>query len=177
MENKARNVRSGKGSSPLWLMNKVANPFVRLLLSSRLHGLLSPSLLLITYRGRKSGKKVVLPVQYVRHDDILYVIPGGARQKTWWRNLRGGASVDVALQGHRLKAGAEVLKGYANSKVIAEALKLFLQRFPAAARLHSVRLNADGTFNEESLNQAAASVILVRLQLKEGGASGFEAHV
>ncbi len=47
----------------MWFMNKVANPFVRLILRSPLHGTMSAGLLLITYHGRKSGKEYTLPVQ------------------------------------------------------------------------------------------------------------------
>jgi hypothetical protein len=47
----------------MWFMNKIANPFVRLILRSPLHGLFSAALLLITYLGRKSAKEYTLPCQ------------------------------------------------------------------------------------------------------------------
>ncbi len=37
-------------------LQSLGNPFVRALLRSRLHGLLSGSLLLVTYTGRKTGR-------------------------------------------------------------------------------------------------------------------------
>ena len=167
MENTTQNAHSPRSSSSFWFMNKIANPFVHLILSSPLNGWMSNSLLLITYRGRKSGKKFTVPVQYVQSGNCLYIIPGVADQKTWWRNLRGGAPVEVTLRGHHLQAFAEVLTCERDSGVIEEGLKLFLGRFPAAIRLHSIHLHANGTMDEEDLRRASISVVLVRVILKQ----------
>jgi hypothetical protein len=67
----------------MWFMNKFANPFVRLILRSPLHGLMSAALLLISYRGRKSGRKYSLPVQYVQDGNQIYIVPDAPEQKTW----------------------------------------------------------------------------------------------
>ncbi len=77
----------------MWFMNKIANPFVKLILRSPLHGWMSAAVLLITYRGRKSGKEYTLPVQYVQDGNNVYIVPGFAEKKTWWRNLKGGADL------------------------------------------------------------------------------------
>jgi len=65
------------------------NPVLIQLLRSPLHGLLSKSVMLITYAGRKSGKEYTAPVSYVRHDGALLIV--ASREHAWWRNLRGGA--------------------------------------------------------------------------------------
>jgi hypothetical protein len=77
----------------MWFMNHLVNPIVRLILRSPVHRLLSGSIALITYRGRKSGKTYTLQAQYVQADGLIYILPGAPEQKTWWRNLRGGAPV------------------------------------------------------------------------------------
>ncbi len=82
----------------MWFMNNIANPFVRLILRSPFHRLMSADLLLITYQGRKSGKSYTLPVQYGQRDRTIYIVPGSPEQKTWWRNLRGGLPVQVVLR-------------------------------------------------------------------------------
>jgi len=174
MENKTQNTHSPKNNSSFWFMNKIANPFVHLILSSPLNGWMSSSLLLITYQGRKSGKKFTIPVQYVQSDNYLYILPGAADQKIWWRNLRGGAPVEVTLRGNHLQSFAEVLTCDEDSGIIEEALKLFLGRFPAATRLHSIQLHANGTMDEEDLRRASTSVILVRVSLKQTNNSRIE---
>ena len=167
MKNTTQNTHSPKSSSSFWFINKIANPFVHLILSSPLNGWMSNSLLLVSYQGRKSGKKFTVPVQYVQSGNYLYIIPGAAGQKIWWRNLRGGAPVEVTLRGHQLQAFAEVLTCEQDSGIIEEALKDFLERFPAATRLYSIQSQPDGTLNEEDLRQASTFVILVRVSLKQ----------
>jgi nitroimidazol reductase NimA-like FMN-containing flavoprotein (pyridoxamine 5'-phosphate oxidase superfamily) len=58
--------------------------------------------LLIAGNGNKSGCESTLPVNYVWDGDILYIT--STRGHTWWRNLRGGMSVRVWLQGRDLTA-------------------------------------------------------------------------
>jgi len=79
---------------------------------------------------------------------VVYIVPGMPEQKTWWRNLRGGAPVELTLNGR-----AVVLKDGAEIPAIANALRLYLERFPAAARLHAVGVQADGAFDAADLRK------------------------
>jgi deazaflavin-dependent oxidoreductase (nitroreductase family) len=151
----------------MWFMTHILNPIVRLILRSPLHLLLSAAVMLITVRGRKSGKEYTIPVQYVQSQDDVYVVPGTPERKTWWRNLRGGAPVSVRLRGRDLNAQAAVLAGEADRAAIAEALRQFLRRFPAAARSYQVRRMPDGMFNAEDIQAAASRLIVVRLALDD----------
>jgi deazaflavin-dependent oxidoreductase (nitroreductase family) len=149
----------------MWFMNKIANPIVSLTLRSPLHRLMSAAVMLITYQGRKSGKKYTLPVQFVQSDHIVYIIPGSPEQKTWWRNLRGGRPVRLLLGGEWLSGKAEVLEGAVQVEPVTKALALFLKRFPEAAKLHKVRINAAGDLDQDDLQMAAISTKVVRLEL------------
>ena len=60
----------------MWFMNKIVNPLVRLILLSPLHKLMSETLLLLTYRGRRTGIEYSLPVQYVQTGNSVYILPG-----------------------------------------------------------------------------------------------------
>lgn len=106
-------------------MQRVGNLFMIALLRSPLHCLASGSLVLITYRGRSSGRRFTLPVLYAEHDATLTIFVGHPEQKQWWRNLRGGADVDVWLRGRRERRRADVL----NCKTAAE---IYLDRYPQA---------------------------------------------
>jgi deazaflavin-dependent oxidoreductase (nitroreductase family) len=146
-----------------WFMNHLVNPLVRFSLRSPFHRLISGSIMLITYRGRKSGHTYTLPVQYVRTGNTLNIVPGAAETKTWWRNLRGGAPVRVRLRGQDLSAQAEVLTGEANGDEIRDVLDSYLRRFPAAAQMHQVRRTAAGSFESADLQAAARQTIVVRV--------------
>lgn len=150
----------------MWIMNRLVNPVVCWLLRSPLHSLFGDALLLLTYTGLKSGRTFTLPLQYMQDGSRVYVIPGNAGSKTWWRNLRRSAAVQLVLQGRRLGGRADLLQGPADTPAIAHALELYLKRFPAAARLHHVGYTAGGDLDPQDLRQAAASTLLVCISLE-----------
>src|SRR5688572_25872686 len=86
----------------LWLAQFV-NPFVRALLKSRLHGLMSQDVLNLHFRGRKSGRWYETPVSYVQDGRRLRVFT----DSPWWKNLRGaGVPTRVDLRGRRIDVSA-----------------------------------------------------------------------
>jgi hypothetical protein len=82
-----------------WLLNRMVNPLVRLLLRSPLHPVLSGRLALITLTGRRTRQQLTIPVGYRRQASVITVEVGAPERKRWWRNLRGGARVGVRLAG------------------------------------------------------------------------------
>ena len=151
----------------MWFMNKITNPFVRFILRSPLHGLLSASLMLISYHGRKSGQEYTLPVQYAQDGHIVTLVVGMAEQKNWWRNLRGGASVQLILTGKRVSGQAEVLEGAAHISRIVRALTVYLQKFPVVSKQHHIEMDADGSLNQDDLRKEAAATVVVQLELEQ----------
>lgn len=106
-------------------LQRFGNLVVVGLLRSPLHRLASDSLLLITYRGRRSGRSFTIPVMYAEHEGTLTIFVGHSERKMWWRNLRAGAQVEVRLRGHRQRGHAEVVQGSA-------AVATYLGRYPRA---------------------------------------------
>jgi deazaflavin-dependent oxidoreductase (nitroreductase family) len=104
-------------------LKRFGNLLLIVLLRSPLHRLASGSLLLITYRGRHSGRRFTTPVMYAEREGTLTIYVGHAERKRWWRNLRVGAEVEVRLRGRRLRGHAEVVEGSA-------AVKTYLDRYP-----------------------------------------------
>jgi len=77
-----------------------------MILRSPLHRLLSNSVLLLTFTGRKTGKRFTIPVGYTREGDTLTLFSS----KSWYKNLRGGRPVVVHLQGRGRAGRAEVIE-------------------------------------------------------------------
>ena len=148
----------------MWFMNRIANPFVRFILRSPFHRLMSGAVLLISYRGRKSGRTYTLPVNYVLDGKTIYMVPGMPDTKTWWRNLRGGAEVTLTLDGKSVGGSAAVLQG--TGEATLKALGCYWRRFPAFAQQHGVRMQADGSCNPQDLQKAAASTRVVKVELE-----------
>jgi deazaflavin-dependent oxidoreductase (nitroreductase family) len=128
-------------------------------LKSPLHRLLSGGLLLITYRGRRTGRERTIPVMYAEEGDRLIVLVGDATAKQWWRNLRGGAPVELRLRG-RLRCGrATVVAG--GPAETGAMLSTYLTRFPRASRAASgkrvviVAIDLDAEAEEPAARSAA----------------------
>jgi len=84
-----------KRSVPPPTLVKMGNPMVRMLLGSRLHGMLGHSFLVLHLTGRKTGHRYDIPVGFVDMDGRLTVVTVAR----WRVNLRGGADIEVTLRG------------------------------------------------------------------------------
>jgi hypothetical protein len=80
---------------PAWV-----NRLISGILRSPLHGLLSKEMMLITFTGRKSGRRITTPVTMIRTGDGVKFFCASP----WYKNLAGGAPVSVIL-ARRERAG------------------------------------------------------------------------
>jgi deazaflavin-dependent oxidoreductase (nitroreductase family) len=149
----------------MWFMNKVINPLVRLILRSPLHKLMSNTLLVITYCGRKTGREYSLPVQYVQAGNIIYIVPGMPDKKTWWRNLKEAAPVRLTVRGQSLTGTGVVLKPETDSEEILEGFGMSLRHFPALTKDYHIGVEADGSFNVKDLQKAARQAVIIRVEV------------
>ncbi len=84
----------------------VANPLLKLLLRLPVPLPLGRDLLLLTFTGRKSGKRFTTPVGYYRLDNTLNVFT----DSKWWRNLRSGTPVTLHVLGRAVQAVPEIVR-------------------------------------------------------------------
>jgi hypothetical protein len=141
---------------PLRLL-RPANPLVRLVLRSRAHRLLDRNLMLLTYVGR-AGRTYTIPVMYARADGggvvALAVAP---ETKRWWRAFRSGGRATLLIAGVSSGATGRLLDG----EEACDALRLYLRRFPRAAR----SLGVQGAPTPVELDAAGKRVALVRFEV------------
>jgi hypothetical protein len=138
------------------------NVFVRFLLRSPFNFGLGNTLLLLTYTGRKSGKRYTNPLPYMREEDVVTVFT----YRSWWKNVHGGAPVLVEIKRHRMNGIAEAISD--EKAAIATSLLAFLRKNPALAKGYNVPLDADGQPDPEAVRQAAHFVVMVRIHLSGG---------
>ncbi len=139
------------------------NPIIAWMLRSPLHGLLGGSLMVITYRGRKSGKVYHTPVSCVRDGDTFLVT--SFRKRTWWRNLRGGVPVSVRVRGRDWTTACEVLE---DGEGVTANLTLYLREVPQYAQVFGVALDADGQPDVEDVTRAAQTRVMIRIPSPQG---------
>jgi hypothetical protein len=135
----------------------IINPVMRFLLRSPAHGLLSDSLMLITFTGRKSGKQFTTPVRYTQTGDTVRCFTAAENQ--WWRNLRSGSRVSLLIKGQLSDYQAQAV--FDNPADIRKKLVAYLGLFPQDAAYHDIRLNKDKSLNEQDLEQAARAAVVV----------------
>jgi hypothetical protein len=79
------------------VVNAVVRPVVASSWGRRLVG---GTLTLVTYRGRRSGRVVTIPVGYVHRGDEVEIGVEMPDQKVWWRNFTGaGHPIAIRLDG------------------------------------------------------------------------------
>jgi len=144
------------------LMLTFANPLMSLLLRSPWHSVASREVMLIAVTGRKSGKTYTTPVNYVQEGNLLSVI--SQRKRTWWRNLRGGATVIVYLRGKKLAATAEVIE---DTSTVAASLLRHLRAVPQYAEPLGVGKDENGQFMLADVARASTTKVMVHVHLLE----------
>jgi hypothetical protein len=138
---------------PLFLL---INPMMRILLRSPLHFALSKSLMLITFTGKKSGRRFTTPVRYVRVGDTVRCFT--SPENLWWRNLRGGAAVSLRIEGHERPYWATI---QGDPAAVRAALTHYLSLFPQDAAYHEIRLNPDRSLMAEDLERESQRAVVV----------------
>jgi hypothetical protein len=127
------------------LTNRVANPVLRRLLLTRPGAGLGRRLAVVCYTGRRTGAPHELVVQYVRDDETVWVLVGAADTKTWWRNLREPADVELWPAGEHHAARAMALVGTERPAECAAGLAVYRAAVTAAPfdPAHVVLVRAD----------------------------------
>ena len=141
----------------------IGNALVGGVLRSPLHRTMSRSLLLLTYKGRRTGKEYTIPVGYARYaDDELVVIAGRPGGKTWWTNMRGSLPVRVRLAGKELEGEARLVTG----GDAVPRLAAYFEQVPRAARGFGIEAGPGGKVAPERLSAAAGEVQVVAVRLR-----------
>jgi deazaflavin-dependent oxidoreductase (nitroreductase family) len=135
------------------------NHAMRLVLRSPVHGVVSKSVLLITFTGRKSGKSYTTPVSYSQDGDQVYIYT----HAEWWKNLRGSAPVTLRLRGREYQGLAASIA--ADKQTVADGLAAHLQKVPSDAKYYDVTLDDHGSPNREDVEKAAQTVVMICIRL------------
>ena len=135
------------------------NSTMKFILRSPLHGMVSKSVLLISFTGRKSGKTYTTPVDYSQDGDQVYVFT----HANWWKNLRGGAPVTLCIRGRELQGLAEPIAE--DKRAVATGLAEHLRKVPSDARYYGVSIDEGGNPRKEDVEKAAQTVVMLRIRL------------
>jgi len=128
-----------------------------LVLRSPVHWIWSGSIMLITFTGRKSGRRFTTPVRYIRDGETIRCF--SSSESRWWRNLRGGAEVELRVRGRTDRYMARAIDN--DPEAVKKWLIFYLELYPQDAAYHDIRLNRDRSLVREDLDRAARDAIVV----------------
>jgi len=92
---------------------------------------------------------------------MLDVLVTNRQMKSWWRNLEGGAPVELVLHGRAIRARAEAFTFERDARSFTFALRNYVARNPRGARAVGVRDVEDLA----GLRSAAGTIAMVKVHL------------
>jgi hypothetical protein len=111
---------------------RLANPLVRAVLESRAHRIGSGRLVLLAYRGRRTGRVFRIPLRYATTESgALVAVAVRPERKQWWRTFSHAERAVLTLRRQRLAARGVVVDGVERDT----ALRAYLGRYPRSRRI------------------------------------------
>ncbi len=102
------------------------NRLVLALLRSPLYRLLGGGLCELSYPGRRTGRRISLPVLYAADGERVVVIVGDAQDKRWWRNFTEPGPIEVRMGSHTRAGTARIVPP--RDPVYPSAWQLYAER-------------------------------------------------
>lgn len=139
---------------------KIGNGTITFLLRTPFHKLVSRNTMLVTVKGRKSGKLYTTPVNYIQDHEDIYVT--SQKDRTWWKNLRNGAEAVLRLRGQDVKAAGEVVE---DEPGVSAQLAVYLAKAPQYARYYGVSLDEEGRLDSEDIAKASKNLVCILFRI------------
>lgn len=144
-----------------WTPSAFSNTVVSAVLRTPvLHRLMSSNVLLLTFTGRKSGKRYTTPVGYVREGKTLIILTKWFR--AWWRNFQVSAPVALLIEGRTYHGEARALTDEA---AIVPIITDVIKRYPYYAEFYGVRLVSPNQPDMNDVRHIAPKVVVLQIAL------------
>jgi hypothetical protein len=141
-------------------MQRVNNSVIRGLLRSPAGGPLRRHFMVLRFFGRKTGRRYDIPVVAHRLNGELYALT----HAPWRNNFRGGADVEVTLEGHVTRMQGQLLDDPEEvAPLYARAIDHFGVR--RAQPMLGLKIHTPGTPATEALAEAARRYHLSAIRL------------
>ena len=146
---------------PLTTISPALNATMKILLRTPLiQKVLGRYLALLSFTGRRSGKKYTIPVSYKRTGQSVLLLTKRAR--SWWRNFQDEPRVQLRLEGRWLN-------GTAHARVATDAdldeVVAYLADRPQDAKASGAAFLPDGSLDPASVPPLLPHNVLIRVDL------------
>jgi len=126
---------------------------------------MSGNVLLITFTGRKTGRRYTTPLSYMQEADTVYCLTDAR----WAANLVGGATVTLRLRGQDVQGTATAYRTEPGR--VAAVMMRFFERVPRDAKFYGVRLEPSGKPDYGDVQRAVSGIILIEVSLGQPAVS------
>jgi|TARA_B100001113_G_scaffold348686_1_gene342909 hypothetical protein len=127
------------------------NPFVRVILKSPIHFILSHQILLFRVIGRKSKKIYEIPASYAHINDALVCVT--LRENLWWKNFIDIEDQEIYFKGKKINKKISI--NFSDDNFVRTKLKELIEHNPIDAFFAGVKLDRNKVPNSEDLDKAA----------------------
>jgi hypothetical protein len=139
---------------------RVTNPLMRALLRSPAGGPMRRQFMVLRFYGRKSGRRYDIPVVAHRQGEQLYALTDAR----WRHNFRGGADVEVTLDGRVTEMRGQLIDDpAATASIYSQAIGQYGVK--GAKRMLGLKIHAESAPSVEALTDAARRYHLGAIQL------------
>jgi hypothetical protein len=151
------------------LFYRALNVPMRALLRSPLHGIASSNLCILSYTGRRSGRRYETPLSYVRDGGRVLLL--SSVDTGWWTNFLppkgnpgwAGEPVEVLAAGESLRGRARTIQH--DRERLRESVLLFLKKLPRDAVVYGIGLDGDRRPKSADLARALPRLVMVEVAL------------
>ncbi|MCI0678160.1 MAG: nitroreductase/quinone reductase family protein [Actinobacteria bacterium] len=111
----------------------------------------------LTFTGRRTGKRYTIPISYQRDGDVVTMVTKRAR--TWWHNFETPAEVELRLAGKPHVGKAEVMTDYAEN---LEFMTRYLARRPIDAKAYGL---GKDEITKDKVAEIMPHIVLIRIEI------------
>jgi len=97
---------------------KLVNPLIKFMLNSPLHGRMSRRLMVLSFTGRKTGKRYSTPVGYVQQGKDIFVFT----HSLWRNNFEQPAPIQMRIRGKDVSGTAHLVRDPSRIKHMIQML-------------------------------------------------------
>ena len=138
------------------------NAFMKFILRTPLlHNLVSSKIMLIKFKGRKSGKTYSTSVSYYQEGNTVLAFTNS--QRLWWRNFIDGGPITLRIKGKNLIGIATAVVD--DKEEIAEGFSKHLKNNKMDAKILGVTYDTDGNPNQEQVCKIAEDYVMIEVKL------------
>ena len=127
------------------------------ILRSPIHSMISNGIMILGFKGAKSGKTFSTPVNYMEIDSKIYVMSD--RTRIWWKNIKTNPEVEMYIKLESIKGSGVV---YDTRDEVEDNLTLIFKHKPQMAKYLKVAI-VDGEPVLEDIKKLSDKNIVISI--------------